>query len=513
MSSKSPSVLLVEDQQLIRVGLRVSLERLDCCEILGEVANGEDAVKEAQRLRPEIVLMDVGLPGMDGIEATWRIKQEFPRTRVIMFTSRTTPDDVTAALGAGADGYCSKNTPADQIGSAIATVMRGEVWLDPNIADIVSSQTIQDDRVGGALLDVEMQILALVKQGINNREIATRLNITTEKIARVMHNIISRFAEKPTLVDVTQQSPKVCSKEWLKGVLENVHEEKVFADKYVIENLLGSGGIGAVFKAKHLYMDRYVALKLLHPEFSEDRLSIRNFQREAIAIASLQHQNIVSVYDFGISANHEPFLVMEYVNGTTLAHILEKEIRLQVDRLLNLCVQVCAGLAEAESKGIVHCDLKPSNILILGSDPKETVKLADFGLAQIVPREATVQSKLTEKLFICGTPAYMPPEQCAGKQPDARSDIYSLGCIMYEALTGANIFEGETAMGTFAKQFELIPPPMSSTCPVHVSSELEHCVSKMLAKDPANRPQSIEELMVLLHAALEESQLDFSARS
>jgi DNA-binding NarL/FixJ family response regulator len=507
--SKSPSVLLVEDQQLIRVGLRVSLERLDCCEILGEVGNGEDAVKEAQRLRPEIVLMDVGLPGIDGIEATWRIKQEFPRTRVIMFTSRTTPDDVTAALGAGADGYCSKNTPADHIGSAIATVMRGEVWLDPNIADIVSTQSIGDDRVGGALLEVEMQILALVKEGIGNREIATRLNITTEKIARVMHNIISRFAQRPTptIVNVTQQSEKVCPEEWLKSVLENVHEEKLFADKYMIENLLGSGGIGAVFKAKHLYMDRYVALKLLHPEFSEDRLSIRNFQREAMAIASLQHQNIVSVYDFGISANNEPFLIMEYVNGTTLAHILEKEIRLKVGRLLNLCVQVCAGLAEAQSQGIVHCDLKPSNILILGSEPKEIVKLADFGLAQKVPRETNVQSKLTEKLFICGTPAYMPPEQCAGKQPDSRSDIYSLGCIMYEALTGVTAFDSDTAMGTFAKHFELIPPPMSSTCPETFSSRLEHCVSRMLAKDPANRPQSMEEVMVLLDSALEQHQL------
>ncbi len=494
--SKFPSVLLVEDESLLRLGLRISLERLGCCEILGEVGSGEAAVRETQRLRPEIILMDIGLPGIDGIEATWRIKNEFPRTRIVMFTARNTPDDVTAALGAGADGYCAKDSTVEHIASAIETVMRGEVWLDPAIADTVINGDELTKVKTVSFAAMEMQILEMIKNGENNAAIAKQLKTTKEAVARAMRNVMQRFMVLSEPAEKVQSSARVSSNEWLTVFVENLDEGRVFADKYLIENLLGAGGVGAVFKAKHLYIDRYVALKLLQPQLSQDRLAMRTFQREAMAIANVQHKNIVSVYDFGISCNQEPFLVMEYVDGTDLAEILTKESTLSVQRVINLAVQICSGLVEAHSKGIIHCDLKPSNILILGQDPQETVKLVDFGLAQILPHESTVQSQLTDKFFVCGTPLYMPPEQCAGEQLDARSDIYSLGCILYEALTGVRIFEGKTALETFAKQSVFVPPPMSSIHPQRqFSAALEACVSSMLAKKPADRPQSMKEVM------------------
>ncbi len=496
---KSPTVLLVEDQQLLRLGLSVSLEKLGCCQILGEAATGERAVSETHRLRPEIVLMDIGLPGMDGIEATWRIKQELPRTHVVMFTSRTTPGDITAALGAGADGYCTKSTSVEHIASAIETVMRGEVWLDPEIADmVVCSQTVEDDKTVVRLTEFELKILQMLKEGEDNCKIAARLETTTGSVALAMRNVVQQYMQKAPNAESGPRNELDTSNDWLTLFVENLNDGTIFADKYLVESLLGSGGVGAVFKAKHLYIDRYVALKLLRPELAKDRLAMRIFQREAIAIANVQHNNIVGVYDFGISANHEPFLVMEYVDGTDLAKIF-KEQRLPTRRLLNLSMQVCAGLAEAHSKGIIHCDLKPSNILIFGSGLTETAKLVDFGLAQIQSLDSNVQSQPTDKFFICGTPLYMAPEQCAGQHLDARSDIYSLGCILYEGLTGVRIFQGKTSMETFAKQLQLTPPPMSTACPQgNFSSQLEICVRKLLEKDPADRPQTMKEVIMLL---------------
>ncbi len=499
--SKSPSVLLVEDQQLLRLGLKISLERLGCCQILGEVADGEAAVREAQRLRPEVILMDVGLPGIDGIEATWRIKKELPRTRILMFTSHTDQEDVTAALGAGADGYCVKDAPIEQLAVAIHAVMRGEVWLDPVIAATVArTNNASNETTGAPFSEIEKKILTLIVDGVDNLEIANQLSTSAEKITRVLHNIIDRFVDNATTVP--RNKPKTeGANEWLTTIVENLDAGTIFAEKYLVENLLGSGGIGAVFKAKHLYMDRYVALKLLRPELSEERVVMRNFQREAIAIGHVQHKNIVGVYDFGISANHEPYLIMEYIDGTNLGDVFEQEHRLPLKRIVNLCLQTCEGLAEAHRKGVVHCDLKPRNILILRGDSEEdeTVKLVDFGLAQVLPPEKTVQSQLTDKFFVSGTPLYMSPEQCMGKQLDARSDIYSLGCILFEGLTGEKPFVGSSAMETFAKHIRVTAPTLAATCPgIPFTFQLEYCVAKMLAKAPVDRPQSMREVIQLL---------------
>jgi serine/threonine protein kinase/CheY-like chemotaxis protein len=497
--SSNPSVLLVEDHLLTLAGLRISLESLSCCSILGEASDGDAAVRETQRLRPDVVLMDVGLPGIDGIEATWRIKQLLPRTRVLMFTSHTSPDDVTAALGAGADGYCSKETAVEQISAAINAVMRGEVWLDPIIANAIVGIRASNVAAKFKSLDEETEILSMIKEGIENREIANRLNISTEKVTRIMQKIIHQFMEKSEHRTLTKETEQKLSHDWLTAFVEGLNDEKTFAEKYLIEKLLGAGGIGAVFKAKHMYMDRYVALKILHPDFASNRLAIRNFQGEAKAIANLQHKNIIGVYDFGLSSESEPYLVMEYINGSDLGEILAKESPLPVNRIVTICLQVCAGLAEAHARGIVHCDLKPSNILIQGTDFEGEVKVVDFGLARIITTEDEGDVEITVKLFITGTPPYMSPEQCHGQPVTALSDIYALGCILYEALTGVNVFDDSNPMVTFERQCELEPPPLSVTYPSGLfSTQLEDLVSSMLTKDPAKRPQSMSEVISLL---------------
>ncbi len=495
-----PSVLLVEDHKLLRLGLRVGLEEQSCCKIVGEAGDGETAIKAALRLLPDVILMDIGLPSIDGIEATWKIKQELPRTRVVMFTAETNPSAISAAFGAGADAYCVKSTPVEQVANAISAVMKGEVWLDPEIANSVLAAQKVDDKFPSRMSEKELEILTLIMSNMDTEQIASHLKTTKENISRIMHEIMSRFVNKSASDDTTQDKERGRLNEWLTAFIDNIGDGNIFGEKYLVQELIGSGGLGAVFKAKHMYMDRTVALKLLHPEVSEDRFVMRSFQREAMSIASLHHKNIVDVYDFGISANREPFLIMEYIAGTSLADILQAEHHLSLARVIHLSLQICDGLAEAHAHGIVHCDLKPSNVLIAGPPWLETVKLVDFGLVQVMaPETSSAQTKLTDRYFISGTASYMPPEQCAGKPCDARSDVYALGCILFEMLSGQCVFSGNSAMEVIAQQMQSTPPTISSACSQYqILPELEALVSQMLAKDPALRPQSMKDVRASL---------------
>jgi len=503
-----PSLLIVEDHNLLRMGMRVALDKLSCCTIVGEADNGEKAVAEALRLKPDVILMDVGLPGIDGIEATWRIKKKLPHTKIVMFTAHSEPEDITAALGAGAEGYCIKETPVESVAAAIAAVTRGEFWIDPSIAEVVMRNgNDSGNSQGVSLSDSEMEILALVRKGLDNDAIAVNIDRSTEKLARIMGDIISRFIEKAALNHRSEETHTRISRtsNWLTEEQLSTVKEKVFEGKYAVGELLGSGGIGAVFKARHIYMDRMVALKVIRSELAEDRYAMRNFQREATAVANLHHKNIVEIYDFGISENDEPYMVMEFVPGSTLADLVQKKQPLPLDRALVLGADISLALAEAHSRGIIHCDIKPSNILINRSEQNEIVKVVDFGLAQIIPKDCQQQSLNTDKFFVCGTPFYMSPEQCSGSRMDLRSDIYSLGCVMFELLTGQKVFTGKTPSDTFAKHCYELAPTLPEVYPDgHFSAALDHTIACMLAKDPADRPQSMAEVrQALLKSTLQ----------
>jgi DNA-binding NarL/FixJ family response regulator/tRNA A-37 threonylcarbamoyl transferase component Bud32 len=497
---EKPSVLLVEDQKLLRVSLKVSLESLGLCSVTGEATNGEEAVKEANRLRPDVILMDLGLPKVDGVEATWLIKQDLPRTRVVMLTSRTDGPSVSSAFGAGADAYCTKDTPIERVGDAIHAVLRGETWLDPAIADAVILHQVEDENV--ELTTRELEILKHIRDDLRNNEIASKLGVSEESIARILHSMLTKFMQKreeETSAEKGSERELRRLQEWLTAIEPELAEGEIFEEKYKIESCIGSGGIGSVYKAKHMFMERTVALKMLRAETAEDRLALRCFQREATAIAAVQHPNIVSVYDFGISKSGEPYLLMEYIEGVDLADLLHKHGRLLFSHFIPLALQVCDGLEAAHSRGIIHCDLKPSNILITGAFPAEVVKLVDFGLVQMAPQDPNPQMQVTQKNFVCGTPSYMPPEQCIGKPADARTDIYALGCIIYEALSGVTAFVGDSPMEIFAKQIESTAPVLSSVCPEGCFPPgLDQLVSSMLAKNPDERPQNLRDVKMQL---------------
>ncbi|HEY9871707.1 MAG TPA: protein kinase [Candidatus Obscuribacterales bacterium] len=281
----------------------------------------------------------------------------------------------------------------------------------------------------------------------------------------------------------------------------------VIGDRYEITGVIAEGGMGTIFRARHRLMKRTVAIKMLHPQMVSSASTLKRFQQEAEAASSLNHPNILTVFDFGISDQGKPYLVMDYLEGTSLAALLEAERRLPVERSLRIFVQACAALAHAHQKGIIHRDLKPANIMLVELDGHpDFVKLVDFGIAKLLEPEEGESAQLTKTGEVFGSPLYMSPEQCLGEAIDRRTDIYSLGCVMYRSLTGVAPADGRDVLELMYKHANVMPAGFADACPeLALSEKLESVVFKALAKKPDDRYESMEALKAALES-LEEYQ-------
>jgi serine/threonine-protein kinase len=251
-------------------------------------------------------------------------------------------------------------------------------------------------------------------------------------------------------------------------------------DRYRVERSVGRGGMAEVFLAHDLLLDRPVALKVLFPEFANDPNFVERFRREAQSAAGLNHPNIVAVYDWG-KVNNTYFIAMEFVQGRTLASILKEKLRLTAQQACDVAVDVASALGFAHDNGVVHRDIKPGNILI-GSTGQ--VKVADFGIARALG--AAVEEGLTQTGSVMGTATYLSPEQAQGSQPDPRSDIYSLGIVMYEMVAGRAPFIGDNAVGIAYQQVHGVPPALSGFAS-DAPREFEAIVAKCMAKSADRR--------------------------
>src|SRR5450755_35637 len=278
---------------------------------------------------------------------------------------------------------------------------------------------------------------------------------------------------------------------------------------YEIQSPLGAGGMGEVYRALDTRLQRIVAVKILPSHLSEDPEAKERFDREARTISSLNHPNICTLYDVG-HQNGLDYLVMEYLEGETLASRLDKGA-LAPDQVLKYGIEICEGLEMAHRSGVVHRDLKPGNIMLT----KTGVKLMDFGLAKSLPASASATSSLsvtlsspaansplTEKGMIVGTFQYMSPEQVQGKEVDGRSDIFSLGAVLYEMVTGKRAFEGKSQLSVAAAILEDEPAPIGSVKPM-TSAVLDHAIACCLAKSPEDRWQTARDLALELKWAAE----------
>ena len=270
------------------------------------------------------------------------------------------------------------------------------------------------------------------------------------------------------------------------------------AGRFKVEELIGQGGMGKVYRARHLALDRVVCLKMLRPALLEDPTLVGRFEREAKAASRLNHPNGISVIDFGRNeADGGLFIAMEYVQGTDLRIVLRDEWPLAEERLCNIMAQVLSALAEAHAHHVIHRDLKPENIMVEHRrDQPDFVKVLDFGIAKILDSD---MPGLTRNDVVCGTPQYMAPEQATGLQLDARCDLYAIGVILYQMATGHLPFDGQNSMEVLTKHVNEPPvPPRQRQPDAPISEAMEALILRALEKDPALRPQTAEEFRLLL---------------
>lgn len=260
---------------------------------------------------------------------------------------------------------------------------------------------------------------------------------------------------------------------------------------YEFIQFIGAGGMGVIYKARHPVLNRLVAIKMLHGHLVSDAINKR-FQQEAEAVSSLDHRNIIHVHDFGVSEHGQPYMVMDFVEGKPLSDVLQ-HTSLNMEAVINIIIQLTEGLQHAHDRGVLHRDLKPSNIMVTDYDcAVPEVKIVDFGIAKVLESEKT---RMTQTGELIGTPQYMSPEQCRGGTLDARSDIYALGCVMFEAITGKALFAGHSMVSVIVDQMNTAPRTLKETRPdMLFPGHLEDIIAKMLAKDPADRYQSMSEL-------------------
>lgn len=268
----------------------------------------------------------------------------------------------------------------------------------------------------------------------------------------------------------------------------------IIDDRYEVVEHIGDGGMGNVFKARELGLERTVAIKLIHQSLLGDDEMLNRFKREGMVLSRLNHPNLLRCYRFGLWRRNIPYIAMEYLEGIPLTH---NTTPMPPDRLLPLSAQICDGMAHAHKAHVVHRDLKPTNIMLLQQGTAdELVKILDFGLAGLLPdyNDSSKQS-LTQTGTIIGSVYYMSPEQCMGRKTDARSDIYSVGCILYECLTGAPPLVADTPVGLMHLHTKEYPAPLDRTVQHNtMPTGLNDVVMRAMAKNPEQRYQTMVEL-------------------
>jgi serine/threonine-protein kinase len=299
----------------------------------------------------------------------------------------------------------------------------------------------------------------------------------------------------------------------------------VLAGRYEILKTLGEGGMGRVFQAQDRLTSKLCAIKVMSANLTGSETDLLRFKREADVSIELKHRNIVDVFDKGCTQDHKPFIVMEYLQGKCLADILLEKERLNLNEFAKIFKQICQGLSYSHANQVVHRDIKPSNIMVVNVDGKQIAKIVDFGIArrckttgEVCPTtlksildscnsetEAALTTnderlqRLTQPGEVFGSPLYMSPEQCRGEEADCRSEVYAMGCMMFEALTGVPPLKGGSALQTMLRRVNDEAPSLNSVVPgLTFPQALEDLVARSLKREPDERFHSVDELLAAL---------------
>ncbi len=399
-----------------------------------EATSGAEALGFVDAELPDLVLLDVQMPGMSGYDVCRRLKA-MPRTREVPVVFISALDEI--------------------------------------------NQKVQGFEAGGADYVTKPFEPAEVLARIGNQVHLSRL----QRELRERNLELQHRNEQLVLSQQRTEKVFVALSEALPGT--------VLDDTYRLDTRIGEGGFGAVFSGMHLRLRRPVAIKVLRPEGSDPSDLIR-FKREGIAACRITHPNAVEVIDFGVSSNGIAYLVMELLSGRTLNTLLDEQRVLPLSRCAEIAVPICEALAAAHAAGIVHRDIKPHNIFLHTAGGREVVKVVDFGIAKLMDQPAfdPEATGSTQRGLLIGTPEYMAPERLLGQPYDERSDIYSVGVLLYLMLSGVMPFEGPgapTMMEMVRLHSTAHPRPLSESAP-QVPLPLAAVVMDALSRDPAGRP-------------------------
>lgn len=442
-------------------------DNLDLCEQVGlwleaeayEIEVVHDGLTGSSRLSQfdyDLIMLDWDLPGKNGVELCRQYREQGGMAAVLMLTGKGETSEKEEGLDAGADDYLTK--PFD-------------------------------------LVELSARIRAILRRQERSKRMAAVKAVPKIAELKVCPGCGASFSREIV------ECGSCCCPLRLRVVDENIGT--IIGERYELLSVIARGGTASVYLGRQKLIKRAVAVKLLHADNFQDERQRKRFAREAEAAGRLEHQRIAAVHDFGLAEDGRPFLVMAYVDGKSLYEILLENVTLEWRRAVRLFAQICEALSHAHGKGVVHRDLKPANIMVEQvGEPEESIRLVDFGIARLRPLNDDEVEKLTQDGEFFGTVYYMSPEQCLGREPDERSDIYSLGCIMYEVLTGLPPIRGKNALDTIQAHLSLPVLSCREARPdCSFPAWLNDAVMRCLAKEPADRYQSCLELLSVLNGS------------
>lgn len=289
----------------------------------------------------------------------------------------------------------------------------------------------------------------------------------------------------------------------------------IFDNCWLITERIGEGGMSVVYKARHVDLNRHVAIKVLLPHLTANMKNLQRFKQEAVTASALSHPNVIRVENFGVTPEGRTFIIMDFIEGVSLGDLIAREGKIDPVRAVFIFVQAANALQHAHERNVIHRDLKPSNIMLINNGEEgESVKIVDFGIAKLVLNDDDQVQHLTQTGEVFGSPLYMSPEQCRGEKLDRRSDIYSMGVLMYEALTGTTPIRGSNVFETMQKQLsETAAPLVDAKAPDSLLKRLNTVVMKALEKEPSARYQTMSELEIDLNNALISAEKEWKQRS
>lgn len=429
-ASESIKIVLADDHAMVRGGLRRVLESAAELTVVAEAGDVQVALQQISKHQPQVVVLDLHMPGAPTLPAIEQIVAASPGSVVLVVTMESDPAIAREALSEGARGYVLKEEAEAELVEAVRAVVAGRTYLAPSL---------------GA---------QLATMGADARRHVPGLAGGRPELA-----VGSTFAG------------------------------------HRIDAFLGRGGMGLVFRATDCTLDRPVALKLIAPEAAGDRMFRARFVQECRLAAAIDHPHVVEIYHAG-EQDGLLYLTMRYVDGTDLRRLLRAEGRLEPSRAVTILAQIAGALDEAHRLGLVHRDVKPANVLIAKRAGADHGFLTDFGVTK-----RTADQSMTQTVVPLGTVDYMSPEQAEGRDVDARADIYSLGCVLFQALTGGVLFDRDSDLDKLWAHVHEPPPKLRSVIP-DVPAGLQDVLTRALAKDPDERPQSAGELARGARAAL-----------